>query len=147
MYFSLKIIILPTVTSTCFYMSVRKFVGFLAQWIFSSHPFRRSCKLSCRRLLKCDRCSSTDRSEGWPFFGGQLWWSNGSVLSLSYSCFMIEKGHFLKEYWIFPLIEAAVILLVECFIFTQICGQHKVILYLCVYRDVWVCIPGVFFPV
>lgn len=61
----------------------------------------RCSKLSCRRLLKCDRCSSTDRCEGWPFFGGQLWWSNGSVLSLSYSCLGTEKGHFLREYWVF----------------------------------------------
>lgn len=65
---------------------------FLAQWIFSSNLFMRSSKLSCRRLLKCVRCSSTDRSEGWPFFGGQLWWSNGSLLSLSYSYFVIKEG-------------------------------------------------------
>lgn len=63
-----------------------------AQWIFSSNLFMRSSKLSCRRLLKCDRCSSTDQSEAWPFFGGQLWWSNGSLLSLSYSYFVIKEG-------------------------------------------------------
>lgn len=87
-----------------------------AQWIFSSNLFMRSSKLSCRRLLKCDRSSSTDQSEAWPFFGGHLWWSNGSLLSLSYSYFVIKEG-------------------VKYFFF----------LYFCIYRGVWACIPGEFF--
>lgn len=83
---------------------------FLAQWIFSSNLFMRSSKLSCRRLLKCDRCSSTDQCEGWPFFGGQLWWSNGSFLSLSYFCLVIKerlKYFFLIYLFIYAFTEVS----------------------------------------
>lgn len=93
---------------------------FLAQWIFSSNLFMRSSKLSCRRLLKCDGCSSTDRSEGWPFFGGQLWWSNGSFLSFSYSCLVIQEG--LKYlFFLFMCFQRCLSLYPRCIFFLCSC--------------------------
>lgn len=93
---------------------------FLAQWVFSINLFIRSSKLSCRRLLKCDRCSSTDRSEGWPFFAGQLWWSNGSFLSLSYSCLAIKKGlkHF---FFVFLHVQRCLSFYPSCIFFLCSC--------------------------